>query len=213
MGVVIAEVVFDGQAPELSRIAEKVTELSTLPLSVTESGADVKAGLYDLHASLAFACAPRAQLELYSYRPGAVKEFYQQTFGDADLPLARFVQGLNEPPGTQAVYLQGYVGQEPTLLFVTELALETLGGRPRESIPEEMRREYGAPVSAAQLKDCRRKSARQGWFGLLIVVVLLPLLIPLWLFGVLWGLISMPWRIWKGYQLYRSYKDGRGGAA
>jgi hypothetical protein len=213
MGVVVAEVVFDGQAPGLSRIAEKVTELSELALSVTESGADVKAGLYDLHASLAFVCAPKVRLELYSYRSGAVKEFYQQTFGDAGFPFARFTQGLNEPPGTQAVYLRGYVGQEPTLLVVTELALEALGGRPRESIPKEIRQEYGAPVSAAQLEERLRKVARQVWLGLLMGVVLLPLLIPLWLFGVLWGLMSLPWRIWKGYQRYRSSKEGRGGRA
>jgi hypothetical protein len=126
MGVVVSEVVFDGEAPELSAIADKVTELSGLPLSVADGDGD----LYDLHAHLAFACAPETQLEVHAYPAGAVKEFYHQTFGDADLPFARCVQGLNEPAGTQAVYLRGYIGQEPTLLFVTILTLEALGGRP-----------------------------------------------------------------------------------
>jgi hypothetical protein len=144
MGIVVTQVVFDGQAPELSSIAGKVAELSGLPLSVTDSGADVKAGLYDLHAYLAFACHPETPLRLHSYRAGAVKELYHQTFGEARRPIAKCVQGLNEAPGTQTVYLHGYVGQEPTLLFVTELALEALGGRPRTPMAEEVRRDYGA---------------------------------------------------------------------
>src|SRR5262245_32551971 len=113
MGVVVTEVVFEGPVPELSHIADKVTELSGLPLSITESGADVTGDLYDLHAHLAFDCAPETQMEVHAYRAGAVKEFYDQTFGGADLPMAKRVQGLNEPAGTLAVYLRGYIGQEP----------------------------------------------------------------------------------------------------
>jgi hypothetical protein len=208
MGLVVAQVVFDGQAPELSRIAEKVTELSGLPLSVKDSGADLKADLYHLHAHLAFACEPKTQLELHSYRAGAVKEFYRRTCGDAPLPMAQYVQGLNEAPGTQTVYLRGYVGQEPTLLFVTQLALEALGGRPRHPLSEELRREYGTPITATQLAARRRKMEKQLLATALVGVVLLPVLIPLWLLGFALALVLMPWRIGKAYKLYRAYTEG-----
>jgi hypothetical protein len=209
MGIVTAAVVFDGQAPELTRIVEKVTELSGLPLSVSESGADLKADLYDLHAHLAFACDPNALLVLHSYRAGAVKAFYRETFGDTPLPVARYVQGLNEAPGTQTVYLQSHIGQEPTLFFVTELALEALGGRPRSPIPEELRRDYGTPITPAQLEARRREVGRQTLGMVLVVVLLLPVLIPLWFVGLVLSVALLPWRLWKAAKQVRAYTEGR----
>jgi hypothetical protein len=200
MGVVVSEVSFDGQAPELSRIADKVTELSGLPLSVTESGADVKGNLHDRHAYLAFAYYPEARLELDSYRPGAVKECYQQTLGDTRLHMAKYVQGLKEAPGTKTVYLRGYVGQEPTLLFVTQLALEALGGRPRYPISDEVRREYGTPITVSQLEARRRKVRKQAQAAALVGVLLLPVLIPLWLVGFVLFVVILPWRMWTAFK-------------
>lgn len=208
MGVVATEVIFEGGAPELSSIADKVAELSGLALSIRELSADVKANLYDLQGYLAFACAPGTQLEVYAYRAGAVRELYHQTFGDADLPIARCVQGLHEAEGTQAVYLRGYLGQELTLLVMTTLALEALGGRPREPIGDEERRHYGTPITPAQLHKRHRKLARQTWPILLVGLLLLPVLTPLWLAGIF---VRMPWRIWKAYRLYRDYTRGREG--
>src|SRR5256885_3274749 len=52
------------------------------------------------------------------------------------LPTENFVVGLHEAPGTQSVYLKSYLGLELTLLMVTALALEDLGGRPREPITD-----------------------------------------------------------------------------
>jgi hypothetical protein len=209
MGVVVTEVDFENQAPDLSQIADKVAELSGLRVSVTESGADAKANLFDLHGYLGFACAPKTQVEVHAYRAGAVKEFCRDTFGDAHLPVARCVQGLHEPPGTQTVYVRGYLGQEPTLFFVTTLALEALGGKARHPIDEEVRREYGMTITPEQLQERQRKLARQMWPTVLVGLLLLPLLIPLWLIGFV---VTMPWRIWKGYKAYRNYTEGRGGA-
>src|SRR2546426_313968 len=180
MGMVFGEAAFDRRAPGLSPIADKISELSGLPVSVTESGSDVKGDLYDLHASLAFACAPEDQLKLYTYRAGAVKEFRDQTFGDADLPMVKFTQGLNEPAETQVVYLRSFIGQEPTLMAVTTLALEALGGRPRHPISAEVRQDYGTPITASQLEKRRRKVRKQATLGTAIVLLLLPVLIPLW---------------------------------
>jgi len=211
VGVVVTEVVFDGQAPELARIAEKVTALCGLPVTVTGSDAEIKGDLYDLHAHLAFACAPETQLELCSYIPGAVQKFYRESFGDADFPFMKCMQGLNELPGSQSVHLRAYVGQEPTLFFVTELALEALGGRPREPIPDDVREEYGVPITAEQLQERHRKLDRQMRSAWLLGMVLLPVLIPLWLLGFLWFLVSMPWRIWKAYRFARKYMEEHGG--
>jgi hypothetical protein len=212
MGMVFGEVAFDGRAPELSRIADKITEVSGLPVSVTGSAADVEGDLYDMHTSLAFACAPEERLEVHTYLPGAVREFYNEAIEGIELPTAKFVQGMSEPAGTQTVYLRGYIGQEPTLLAVAILALEALGGHPRHPTSEELRREYGKPITTTQLTERRRKLRKQGRWGAAIVLLLLPVLIPLCFVGCLAFLVAMPWRIWKGYQLYRTSEEGRGSA-
>jgi hypothetical protein len=208
MAVVSEEVTFDGRAPALSLIADKVSALSGLSVSVKDSGADVKGNLHDLHARLTFACAPEEQLELYAYRPGAVKEFAESWPG----PSAQFLQGLHEPAGAQVVYLRSYNGLEPTLMVVTGLALEALGGRPRAPIPEDVRRAYGRPITAAQLEARRRKACKQAWGACLVGVALLPVLLPLWLVGFALSLVLLPWRIWKAYQLYRAWIERRGGS-
>src|SRR5262245_55255385 len=97
MGMVFGEVAFDGRAPELSRIADKITELSGLPVSVTESAADVKSDLYDMHTSLAFACAPEERLEAHTYLPGAVRKLDNEAIEGIELPTAKLVQGMSEP--------------------------------------------------------------------------------------------------------------------
>jgi hypothetical protein len=207
MGIVTAEVAFDGRAPDLRHIADKIRELTGLAVSVTGSEAGLKGNLFDQHGYLDFACAPGSQLELHTYRARAVRELHDQTFGDARLPTAKFVKGLNEPPGTQTVYLWGFVGQEPTLLFATQIALEALGGRPLHPIPEEVRREYGRAIHAAELEHRRRKLTKQMRPAVMVMILLLPLLIPLWFAAFV---LMMPWRVWKVSQLYHRNREGRG---
>jgi hypothetical protein len=210
MGIVAGDAVFDGTAPQLQGIAEKVTELTGLAVEVTESDAEVKANLYDLHGYLAFACAPQSRIEVHAYRPGAVKELCEEMFGDADFPLARVVKGRNEAPGTQTVYLRGFIGQEMTLFFATELALEALGGRSKYPLPEDVRRECGTPISEAQLQERMRKTAREMGSMFLVGLLLFPLLLPLWIVGLLWFVVTLPWRIWQACRLYRKWKEASG---
>jgi hypothetical protein len=206
MGVVVAQAVFYGTAPELQRIGEKVAEMSGLAVSVTESSAEIKYTLYDLHGYIAFACDPESRIELHSYRTGAVKELCDGMFGTNDFPLAHAVQGRNEAPGTQTVHLRGFVGQEMTLFFVIELALEALGGRCPDPLPDDVRQEYSKPITAAELLERRRRMVRElrsmWWLGLL----LLPLLIPLCIAGILFFVVTRPWRLWKAYRLYADWK-------
>jgi hypothetical protein len=203
MPPVSAEVRFDGRAPALSRIAEKVTELSGLGLSIQEVEPGDQG--YDIHARLAFACAQDDQLEVRAYRPGAVRAFYDEAFQGVPQPMDRFVQGLKEPAGTQAVYLRSHTGLDPTLLTVTILALEALGGRARDPISEEERCQYGTPITVAQLEERRRSMRRQNRLASLIFVLLLPLALPLWLVWFLAILVMMPWRTWKAYKASRDY--------
>jgi hypothetical protein len=203
MGLVFDQVSFDGRAPDLLRIADKVTELCGLPVTVKQSGDDIKQNLYDQHGYIAFACAEQDKLELFSYRPGAVRQFYEESFEGLELPMAKFVTGLNEPAGTQVVYLRGTFGLE-TLMGVTALALEALGGRPSEPMEVPERREYGRRITEAELLQRRRRWQQQGRWALLIGVLLLPVSLPLFLLGLLVTFALMPWRIWKAWQLTRA---------
>jgi hypothetical protein len=196
MGLVFEEVVFDGRAPQLSHIADKITELSGLPLGVIESGPDVKGDLYDLHGYLAFACAPKQQLEIHAYRDGTVRKHR--------LPMGKCVQGMHEPSGTQSVYLRSFIGQEPTLLLAATLALEAMGGHPKHLPGDEVRREYGTPVTPAQLAERQRKLAGKLWPAVGIALLLLPVAMLLWFIEFL---VQMPWLVWKVHQWYRT---GRG---
>src|SRR4051812_35007381 len=107
MGIVVAQVAFENQVPNLATIAATIARRTGLRVNVTNSPADIKGDLYDLHGNLAFACAPGETIEVRSYRPGAVKAFYEASFGDAGAHLRLPVQGLHETPDARAVYLQG----------------------------------------------------------------------------------------------------------
>ena len=194
----------------MSDISDKITELSGLPLSITESGADVKGELCEMHGYLAFACAPDQALEIHAYRGGAVRRLCNEMFGNVRPPMAERVQGIREPAGTQSVYLRGYLGQEPTLLAATALALEALGGRPKHPIGDETRRQCGTPITPAQLAERRRKYARQMRSVAMVGLLLLPVMIPLW---IVWLVAMMPWRVWKAYRRYRAYTERSGSSA
>src|SRR3982750_2025834 len=109
MGLIVEEVTFQGKAPSIAAFTEKLTQMVALPVVVNESSPRVTTDMYDLSVHVAFASFPRHQVELIAYRLGAV-EAHLQRCGMAGLPLASKVQGANQPPGTQTVYLQSYVG-------------------------------------------------------------------------------------------------------
>lgn len=205
MGLVFDHMTFDGHAPDLHRIAAKMTEICGLAVVVTESDAEVKGTLHDTHGTLAFAAAPEEQITLFSYRTGAVKEFYAEYSEGLEgikLPTERFVTGLHEPQGTQAVYLSASVGHEPTLFMVTVLALEALGGKPREPITEDIRREYGVPITLQDLRRRQRKMRNQVAWAALLFILCLPLTIPLFVLGILFFLVMLPWRLMQAVKWY-----------
>jgi hypothetical protein len=206
MGIITEEVRFEGQAPDAARIADKVKEIIGLPIILHESGPEMRCDFHSLHAQLAFARFPKQRVELTAYRPGAVQEL-QKRNGTDTLPFARAVQGAHERPGTQTVYMRGYIGQELTIIFATMLALEALGGHLREPVSEEMRREYGSRIATAELERRQRKVERQSLLTLLLGTILLPILLPLWAASIVWHLVKIPWRIRKAIKLVRSQSD------
>jgi len=203
------EITFDGQAPSLHRIGEKVAELSGLTVAIKDSGVDVKGTLFDLHGSVAFACALDEWLELFCYRHGAVRALHDATVGASRMSSETLVQGRHEATGIQAVHLRSGFGLEPTLISVTILALEALGGHPREPITPEMRREYGKPITGTQFEERRRQWRKEMRATTALSVLLLPLLIPVWCAGFLIFLALLPWHIWRAYRFSAQWVESQ----
>ena len=204
MGICVAEVTFVAPAPLATQIAAQVEQSAGLPVVLRESGPEIRGTLHDLHALITFQMHPRIEVELTAYRAGGVKE-HLQIAGVDSLPIAKAVQGMNEAPGEQTVYVRGHLGQEPTLFFATVLALEALGGRPRDPVTDDVRRQYGHAISPEELKRRHRKVQRHGIVMLTAAVVLFPLLLPLWILSIAWQLVKMPWRIWKARRLIQNH--------
>jgi hypothetical protein len=200
---------FEGPAPGLSRIAEKIAELSGLEVSVEEPGDEVMADLYDLYGDLSFKCDPQDQLNIWVYRPRAVRDNYVETFGDSGLalPIANCMVGLNEPAETQAVYLDHRRDRVGALHSATMLALEALGGHASPAITEDARRRLAAPISASELLRQRRKVRNRSLFQGVILVLLLPVLIPLCVLSLLWFLMLLPWYFWKVAKRHRAFVE------
>ncbi len=203
MGLLMGEVTFHGPAPDLDRIVEKMAEISGLQVSVREEDAAIKDELRDISAKLVFTCAPDEYIEVYTYRPGGVKQSCDEMFEGQPDPFLGLVEGYHVTDESQVVYWKTYVGAEPTLCVVTDLALEALGGRCPEPTPEDLRRQFGGPVTPAELQRRRRKARRGLRMGCALQVLLLPITIPLCLLSFLWFVVAMPWRIWRAYKLCR----------
>ncbi len=147
----IKEVAFHKQAPDLRRISDQISALTGLAVSVTESSAEEKGGHHDLHAHLAYECAPEARLEIYT-----------------------------EPAQPQVICLQWISGQLPVLLFATIGALEELGGVSREPLSERERREYVRKLTAGEIEEYRRRLRNLHRLSFLLNLLVLPLTVPYW---------------------------------
>src|SRR5262249_30733362 len=155
-----------------------------------------------------FAAAPEEQLEVFSYRPGAAKKFYNDHLEGFDqLPIAKHATGLNEPEGTQVVYLRSYVGHEPTLMMATLIALEALGGRSHSPLTDEVRREFGTPITEKELALRRKKLQTQFKRATWLFVLMLPITIPLFLLQLLVMIAIMPWTLWKAWRQVNQFEE------
>lgn len=206
MGMMFANVTFEGHAPPLSVICARISEICSLPVVVLDTDAG---DCRELDATIAFECNQELTLQLTAYRQGAVAQFCDETFDDAShrALMKNMVQGANEPAGTQTVYLRGYIGQEPTLMATTEIALQELGGTPSSPVSSADRNEYGRPVTEAELQkrcDAMHREFSKAWRTTLLA---LPVLIPLWILACLWSLVTMPYRILRNLRVLQQIKQ------
>ncbi len=196
MGIVIGEVVFVGKVPEPAAIQAAMTRQCGLPVIMTEGGPAITDDLYEFDGRLAFAAAASNSIEIFAYRPGAVRRLYNQLTADGELLPERqlkCITGWDQAPGTQSVHLRGYLGQEMTLFMVALITLESLGGRPKHPISERARRLCSGPISNEELARRIRKERSLSVAGTLISVAFLPLM----LLQLLCSILILPVRLWK----------------
>lgn len=171
MGLFIDEVLFEGEVPEISRIAAKVAELSGLAVRIQQTVDRDASDPDDLYGSLAFECAPDDEIALSAGRAGeGMFAFTQIPPAEADATA----DGQEGPPGKRAVRLMGG-GHEPTLSTYIHLALEALGGELAHPVGEEFRRMCAAPITELELERRRWKASANHLLMLVMAVVTAPL--------------------------------------
>ena len=72
MGIALQEVVFEGKAPSLEALSEKISDCLRLPLIAKELDEQSKGDLYDVHGKIRFADFPKEAITVYAYRAGGV---------------------------------------------------------------------------------------------------------------------------------------------
>ena len=199
MAIVVQEARFPSPLPDIGRIVGTITEICGLPVLVKESGSDIKGNLYELHAHLAFACAPKDHVEIYSYQSGAVQQSYKKMYADMG-EFAPKPKGWDEPLGTQMIYLKIYLGQEPTLFHVAILALEKLGGELKKPISEDDRQAYGDTLTPAIFEKRLSKNRWQNFREMGLTLLILPVTFPFWLIRFI---VKTPIAIWRACRYYR----------
>jgi hypothetical protein len=162
MGLVIMEVLFEGSAPGLSRIAEALESRSGLKVKSGTRKGDELSALYDVNGSVAFECDPAHTIEVTAYHPGAVKRDMEEELGEYTPAMPpvfyRATMGYEEPPGKQTVYLMDHAALEPTLLHYLMLALEDLGGKFTHPLSEEGRATCARQLTPLELRHRQLKS-------------------------------------------------------
>jgi hypothetical protein len=176
LGLVTQSVEFEGPAPPLLSIVDKIVEIGGLPLQVEESTPEIRADLYDQYARIGFACLTAHDIKIYTYLDGAVKNFLERS-GMNKLPIAKVMVGANERPGSQTVYLEAYRGQDLTIMDVTVLALESLGGRPRVAPSPEVREKYAKPLTEAQLIVRKQSLRLRGLAHAIVAIMAVPFIL------------------------------------
>jgi hypothetical protein len=196
MGILKTNIEFGYPAPKTEKVLKTISDITGLPVSIVETIMEDK--LYDCNVYFAFNGFPEQKVKMYSYRPGAVKEFYKEIMeeDEGNPVMTNVLQGCNEPEGKQSLYLEVYLGQELTLFVGAIRALELLGGVNQRdlSIPED---KFNFPISVSDLKkryQKQKKLINKNWIQILF---LLPFLIPYYILKVLLQLIKMPFKLWR----------------
>jgi hypothetical protein len=204
MGMMFDDVTFENCAPSLSEICDKITSITSLPITVLES---TSSELHLMDAQIAFESEPETDLRLLVYRPGAVAAFCNESFDDPALRslMGRIVHGANEPANRQTVFLQGFLGQDTTLITAVHCALTSLGGIARRPVSDDARKECCRTITVAELAERHRIVDRQSRNRMWLVLLTLPVWLPLWIIACMWRLALMPFTMWKVVRTMRKW--------
>ena len=208
MGIALQEVVFEGKAPRLEELSEKISDCLGLALIATELDDQIKGDLYDVRGKIRLADFPKEAITVYAYRAGGVHRHMERA-GMAEMPMAGVVQGANEKPGTQTVYVETCSGMEPTLALAAVAALQALGGRiaGEERDPASYER-WVTRTSVAELRRRLRRNRNRTIIALAGAILLSPILIPIWALWLVWTLLALPWRIFRAWRILRRTSSG-----
>lgn len=205
MGLICSTIEFDYPAPNEELLLARISDISGLPVIKVKSNDE---DLYSFNIFIIFESFPNCELQVYAYAPGAIDKMLEneRIEGDPHPNWPMPLEGSEEAKGKQNVYLKGYVGQELTLFRATWEALESLGGiRVKEK--SESEDEYRFPITMEELakrhKD-QKKQLNKFWLRILL---LLPVMIPIYFVKSIYALIKIPSEIRKAE---KSVKDKYG---
>jgi hypothetical protein len=174
MGLLMNEVSFNGQAPSLNCIVNKITEISGLEISIEED----RDSYCNLNVRLSFSNTPDNQLEIST----TVSKIALNPHSHSTSYIPRSLASEeNESNDSQTVCLRMYVGQEATLLYIATIALEELGGYSKYPLSEEMRQKYSTRLTSSELERRHLLNGIAIIYFYIILLVSLPLLIPYWI--------------------------------
>jgi len=156
MGICKTNFEFDYPAPKTEKVLKTISDITDLPISIVETFMENK--LYESNVYFAFNGFPEQKVRMYSYHPGAVKEFYREIMEGVEWNpmLTNVLEGYNELKGKQSLYLEVYLGQELTLFVGSIRALEHLEGVNQRDlfIPED---KFHFPISVSDLEKRYKK--------------------------------------------------------
>jgi hypothetical protein len=178
MGIASRRATFPDTAPSFATIADKVSELSALPVILTESQIEEPDDGY-CSASLAYRSMPESKVEL-SRHIEAPSDGNSHT----------------QPEQQQTLEVRIYLAQEPTLFYKTLLALEALGGKIQPPLSEQERQEYVKVFTSRQIEREALKLVLLMMLYVIGFLLLLPILIPFWIiqgiYSYIWWKITLP---------------------
>lgn len=207
MGLMLAVATFQDEPPTPDAICAAISSISSLTAIVVDEIADE---MCTFKASIAFECATDLPLEVCAYRTGSVADFCEETFDDEAScpPIMDVMQDPNGSSDTQTVRLEGYIGQERTLMATSQLALESLGGTFSIPIDEQDRKKYGTKISKSILASRRRETERQMQKTSLLYLALSPIFILLGIASFLWFTITTPIKLYRALQQWKRISKG-----
>ena len=201
---------FGSRVPSPDEIAARISEITSHAVAIDDSTEeDEEVSLWEYQVRLKFDAVPECALRLYAYKPGAVDKWMDDDDPMLKKVLGKSLEGAGERKGHRFVHFLGYIGEEPTLFFVTDIALHDLGGTTEKPIPDDIIQEYKREISVEELQSRLNdvKSSNQKQFRW--ILILSPLLIPLWIISMVFTLLLLPFRLlWAWRQLSKLKENG-----